>query len=141
MKTLKVDEKIASATVLFKEPLGNYTPQDIRDWLKENKGDGNLATAYAQVSNQVGWIADEIDDPENDEKTELIIRKRFDEWWTLDQELLKIILNRLEQHNINNGTTYPTSGKGTHYLIEPFMNMNGYRDGCGWWVEEENQPK
>lgn len=96
-----------------------------------------MATAYAQVSNQVGWIGHEVDDPDNDEKTNKSIMERFEKWWALDKEIQQTIFTRIEAYNKEHGTNYPTSGKGTHYLIEPFMNMNGYRDGCGWWVEEE----
>lgn len=141
MKNITVDEKIAKAAVLFQEPLEDYTPNDIREWLKKNTGDANLATAYAQVSNQVGWIGHEIDDPDNDTETERIIRARFDEWWALDKEIQQTIFARIEDYNKEHGTDYPTSGKGTHYLIEPFMNMNGYQDGCGWWIEDEKEAK
>lgn len=141
MKNITVDEKIAKATVLYKEPLKDYTPNDIRAWLKNNTGDANLATAYAQVSNQVGWIGHEVDDPDNDEKTNESIMERFEKWWALDKEIQQTIFTRIEACNKENGTNYPTSGKGTHYLIEPFMNMNGYRDGCGWWVEDDKEAK
>ena len=139
MKNITVDEKIAKATVLYKEPLKDYTPNDIRAWLKNNTGDANLATAYAQVSNQVGWIGHEVDDPDNDEKTNKSIMEKFEKWWALDKEIQQTIFTRIEAYNKENGTNYPTSGKGTHYLIEPFMNMNGYQDGCGWWIEESEQ--
>ena len=141
MKNITVDEKIAKATVLYKEPLKDYTPNDIRAWLKNNAGDANLATAYAQVSNQVGWIGHEVDDPDNDEKTNKSIMERFEKWWALDKEIQQTIFTRIEAYNKERGTNYPTSGKGTHYLIEPFMNMNGYRDGCGWWVEDDGEAK
>ena len=141
MKNITVDEKIAKATVLYKEPLKDYAPNDIRAWLKNNTGDANLATAYAQVSNQVGWIGHEVDDPDNDEKTNKSIMEKFEKWWALDKEIQQTIFTRIEAYNKENGTNYPTSGKGTHYLIEPFMNMNGYRDGCGWWVEDDKEAK
>ena len=141
MKNITVDEKIAKATVLYKEPLKDYAPNDIRAWLKNNTGDANLATAYAQVSNQVGWIGHEVDDPDNDEKTNKSIMEKFEKWWALDKEIQQTIFTRIEAYNKEHGTNYPTSGKGTHYLIEPFMNMNGYRDGCGWWVEDDEEAK
>ena len=126
---------------MYQEPLEDYTPKDIREWLRNNTGDANLATAYAQVSNQVGWIGHEVDDPDNDEKTNESIMERFEKWWALDKEIQQTIFTRIEAYNKENGTNYPTSGKGTHYLIEPFMNMNGYRDGCGWWVEDDKEAK
>ena len=141
MKNITVDEKIAKATVLYKEPLKDYSPNDIRAWLKNNTGDANLATAYAQVSNQVGWIGHEVDDPDNDEKTNKSIMERFEKWWALDKEIQQTIFTRIEAYNKEHGTNYPTSGKGTHYLIEPFMNMNGYRDGSGWWMEDDKEAK
>ena len=29
-----------------------------------------------------------------------------------------------------------TSGKGMWYIVKPFMERNGFRDGAGWWVDE-----
>ena len=33
-------------------------------------------------------------------------------------------------------TTYVTAGIGLRYIIKPFMERNGYRDGAGWWVKK-----
>jgi len=137
MKNITVDKKIAKAVVLFMEPLEGYTPDDIRQWLIEHITDDDLATAYAQVSNQAGWLMHDVGDPDNDEETDRKIRQCFDAWWELDQELLSKIIDRIKCYNRDNGTNYPIEGKGTHFIVEPFMNMHGYRDGSGWWINKD----
>ena len=42
------------------------------------------------------------------------------------------------EQNKNEGTNYPVTGEGMHYIIEPFMKQNGYRDGAGWWVKNKD---
>lgn len=136
MKNLTVDEKLAKATVLYKEPLEGYSPNEIREWLIQHPTDDDLATAYALVSNQAGWLMHDIGDPDNTEEVDSFIRQRFDEWWALDRELLIKIIFKITEFNKANGTEYPIEGKGTHFIVEPYMNMHGYRDGAGWWIEK-----
>ena len=137
MRTLTIDEKMSKAVALYKEPLEGFTPNDIRQWLLEHNSDDDFATAYALVANQAGWLMHDIGDPDNSEEEDKRFSQLFDEWWALDGEILQIIIGKIKEYNAQNGTSYPTEGKGTHFIVEPFMNMHGYRDGAGWWVEKE----
>lgn len=33
------------------------------------------------------------------------------------------------------GDIFNLSDKGLHYVVLPFMERNGYRDGAGWWIK------
>lgn len=134
---MKVDKKLAKAAILFKAPLEGYVPDDIRQWLLEQKQtDGAIAEAMAAVGRKVGWLHHELNDPDNDDRTIAAYHKEYDGWWDLKKELVAEIIHRLEQQNAEQGTHYRTTGNGWHYIIEPFMNQNGYRDGAGWWIKE-----
>lgn len=53
----------------------------------------------------------------------------LDEWLDLERELCQEVLAR-------DGATL-REGLGLTELIAPFMERNGYRDACGWWVSDE----
>lgn len=137
MISMKVDKKLAKAAILFEAPLEGYTPDDIRQWLEErHKTDVAVAEAMASVGQKVGWLHHEINDPDNNEATIAKYEEEYDGWWSLEKELVAEIILRLEKQNAKQGTSYRTTGNGWHYIIEPFMNQNGYRDGAGWWIKE-----
>lgn len=88
----------------------------------------------AAVKSKTGWLRHELDDSDNDNATKAQYHEEFNDWWELEQELVFEIIRRMEQQNRINGTNYRTTGNGLHYIIEPFMELNGYRDSAGWWV-------
>lgn len=132
---MKADEKLAGAAILCAEPLVGYSPGDIQQWIEENNHtDAAIADAMAAVMSKTGWLHHELDNPYNDDATIAKYEREYDGWWELEQELVFEIIRRLEQLNRINGTNYRTTGNGLHYIIEPFMELNGYRDSAGWWV-------
>lgn len=133
---MKDDKKLRETAILFKAPLDGYVPDDIRQWITEHHNtDTVLAEAMAAVGRKVGWFHHELNDPDNDDATIAKYKIEFDGWWTLEKELVAEIIHRLERQNSEQGTTHRTTGDGWHYIIEPFMNQNGYRDGAGWWIK------
>ena len=134
-RQLLVDEKLSKAAVLFKAPLEGYNPDEVRSWLAVDNSDAQLARAMASVNNQTGWLGHDIDDPDNDEETNNRIIAEHNAWWTLEKELVAEIICRLEHENKTAGTQHVTSGIGYYYVVKPFMERNGYRDGAGWWVK------
>ena len=60
----------------------------------------------------------------------------FKEWWSFQQELYTKIIVILKEENAAGKTKHKISNKGLHYVILPFMERNGYRDGAGWWVKK-----
>lgn len=127
------DKVLNPAVVLFKEPLKDYRPEDIKKMLVDDDSDKVLATCLAAVSNQTGWVAHDIDDEDNDEETNNQIIAEFNEWWNLEKELVAEVERRLEQENTN----IKIQDIGYHFIVKPFMERNGYRDGAGWWVKRE----
>ena len=101
--------------------------------------DDTVATILAGVSNEVGWLMHELDDPDNDEELVSTYRSLFDSWYALERDLVAEVIRRLEEENQTTGTKYLTSGIGTHYIIKPFMERNGFIDGAGWWIKEHEE--
>ena len=126
-----------SPAILCGEPLAGYTPTDIRKWIQDNGNtDAVFAEAMAAVGRKVGWLHHELNDPDNDDVMIEKYDKEFEVWWALEKELVVEIIRRLEEQNRTAGTNHTTEGKGWHYIIEPFMEQNGFRDGAGWWVRK-----
>jgi hypothetical protein len=134
------DKKVTDIKILCKAPLSNCVPDDVRRWLDEQKQtDLAIAEAMAMVGRKSGWLHHELNDPDNDAESIVRYKKEYNGWWKLEKELKDEILMRLERQNIEQGTAYKTTGKGWHYLIEPFMNQNGYRDDAGWWIKKSEE--
>ena len=119
--------------ILLEEPLKDSTPEDIRNLLQYDQTEKTLAAAMAAVANQTGWIGHSLDDPDNDAATNKAVELAFDAWWALEKELYIKISNILIQETPD---VYIPESTGWHYIIQPFMTRNGYRDGGGWWIKE-----
>lgn len=115
--------------IMTSEPIKNLTPDDIRNWLAQHNSEKSLANAFAQVHNQTAWLAHDLDDEENPCPREI-----YGEWRALECELCERIINILDKENEACDTRHITHGIGTHLIIQPFMQRNGYRDGSGWWI-------
>ena len=109
--------------------------ENLRLSFAKDSSDRNLAKILAIVNNQSGKLNHLADDPDNcPEVTEKYL-KESDIWWDFLIELTDEVKLRLEKFNLQNGTTYRIENIGTYYLVKPFMEQNGYRDGNGWWIE------
>lgn len=136
MSEIKIPEDVNKIAIMASEPLKGCTPDQMREMASKYDSDEALAAIYASVSNKTGWIGHDIGEPENDEETNNRLKKELDEWWMLEKELYTEIVSRLQKENAEKGTTHITSGKGMWYIVKPFMERNGFRDGAGWWVDE-----
>ena len=124
---------------LCSEPLDGFSPTQVRSMFERYTSDDTVATILAGVSNEVGWLMHELDDPDNDEELVSTYRSLFDSWYALERDLVAEVIRRLEGENQTTGTKYLTSGIGTHYIIKPFMERNGFIDGAGWWIKEHEE--
>ena len=124
---------------LCSEPLDGFSPTQVRSMFERYTSDDTVATILAGVSNEVGWLMHELDDPDNDEELVSTYRSLFDSWYALERDLVAEVIRRLEEENQTTGTKYLTSGIGTHYIIKPFMERNGFIDGAGWWIKEHEE--
>ncbi len=111
--------------ILASEPLESFLPDDIRIWLKDNYSEQHLADVFAGVSNKTGWLMYEVDE-------DLSVFETLEEWHELYDELYAKIFAILSRKNLIENTNV-----GTQYIVKPFMEKYGYRDGGGWWVEKE----
>lgn len=136
MSEIKSQDSFSEIAIMASDPLEDYTPDIIRDVLTRYQTDEAIAAIMAAVANKTGWLGHDIDDPDNDEDINSRIIEEHDAWWVLEKELYVEIIRRLEEENRTKGTAYVTAGIGLHYIIKPFMERNGYRDGAGWWVKK-----
>lgn len=111
------------AVIMGSEPLTGVTADEWRAMFDENCNDEDLAKALAGAWNECGWLGHDLDDDDCTPET----KAAYEEWYTLEQELIRKVALRL---NRECKTPYVK-------LIAPFMERNGYRDGCGWWVKTE----
>lgn len=113
---------------MVKEPLESVATDDIRCWLNENYNEYNLAVAFADTNNKVGWL---MHDSDEDYAVSVLV----DKWYELYIQLFNMILKILTDENRLKKTNHQLEG-GTHYIAKPFMERNGYYDGGGWWIKE-----
>lgn len=121
MSEIKLPDNYCDIVVMASEPLKSCTPYTIRNMLTRYQSDNVIAVIMAVAANKTGWIEHDIDDPENDEETDARIKAEYDAWRTLTR---------------TQGTSHVTSDIGLRYIIKPFMERNGFRDGAGWWINK-----
>lgn len=136
MSEVKLPDNYTEIAVMASEPLKGYTPDTIREMLTRYTTDSTVAVIMAAVANKTGWIGHDLGDLDNDEETDARIKAELDTWWALEKELYAEIIRRLEEENRSQGTNHTISGIGLHYIIKPFMERNGFRDGAGWWISK-----
>ena len=115
--------------VLRWEPFVGFMPEDMMDWLKNHTEDGDLALAMAETDRQVGFLMHEVgvgEDPWRDEA--------YDRWTDVRKHIRNEIIARMRSSNEAGQTHYDLTLKGGHYIIKPFMEVNGFRDGNSWWI-------
>lgn len=112
-------------------PFKGFTPDDFRCWLSENMKEADLAVAMKYVTEKAGILRSECD-LTSDSWTDYAC----DEWHELVIELVERIKDILSVDNRTKKTNYPLEGQGWHFIIKPFMERNGFRDGNGWWIEK-----
>lgn len=122
--------------VMFDEPLKDYTPDSIRQAMEMDNSDESIAMLMAAVSNKTAWLGHDIDDYEADEEAEaLSIVSEYEVWNVLLSELYAQIIRRLESADITEQPDDIKNVKGLYYIIKPFKERYGYRDGAGWWIK------
>lgn len=121
-----------SSSVTAHEISNTLSPEDVLELYEKDKSEAMLAKCLAVASNQTGWIGHDLDDEDCTEYT----RELFESWWTLYKRLVSDIRDILIKEN-NNGMNHVIENIGTHYMIKPVLERNGFRDGCGWWVSKD----
>ncbi|MBQ6066348.1 MAG: hypothetical protein IJK89_05965 [Clostridia bacterium] len=118
--------------VFDREPFVGFMPDDLRDWLKTHRQESDIALLVKLIHEKTAYVADG-----SDETGDVWAHYAYEEWFELEIELIELIKEILSAENRTKGTNYPLEGLGTHYVIRPFMERNGYRDCSGWWIKEE----
>ena len=120
--------------ILTTEPFVGFMPADLRAWITEHSSDQNLAMALAEVHNRVGILGHELDETDDH-----WLIYAYEAWWEVEKELYDLIVASMRHSNQQGKTNYNLSQTGLHWLVKPFMEKNGFRDGTGWWVQTDTE--
>ena len=116
-------------TILTTEPLNDWKPDDVRNWLQEHAEQHDLAVAMSAVWNKAGWLHHELND---DSPT--VTKEYYRKWRILEEELFFKIVTILENET---GNKIDLNKTGWTNAIALFMERNGFCNGSGWWIKKE----
>ena len=117
------------------EPLPNIVFLDVKSQIADDMSDADLAAAYADVSNKLSALMHELDDLDFDPVHDKV-EQSYALWRDLEETLYAKIVSILAAEN-EAGSQHTITGIGTHYVVRPFMEREGFRDGEGWWIAEK----
>ena len=121
------------AFVLISEPCPNHSASELAEQIDKIASEKELAALFATVSNEEGWVCDDADDYEEGTEEYLAVLAKHEEWYSLEIRLKDMIADILRKENID------VPEKGWHYAMIPFMERNGFFDGNGWWLPQEEE--
>ena len=119
------------AYLMAEEPIPGWTPDMIRQLYANNNSEYGLALAYAAASNKAWWAEDDIYDFETDSPEYNNAVAVMDAWFKIAEELEADIIAILQSE----GVSIPETG--IRYVLQLFMERNGFLDGGGWWIEND----
>lgn len=131
-KRIPVEEMIPEGAVIMATEPVSITPEELMKVYENDRSEATLARCYADASNQASWLSFDCDEPNCPDS----VKDLCDAWWDISFKLASDIRDILIRENIS-GKNYVVDNIGIHYMVEPFMDKNGYRDGCGWWELKE----
>lgn len=117
--------------VIQKEPIAGYTPAEALKWFAAVSNEKTVAAVHAVVANHVGLLGHELDE------SDPWIEEAYDAWCDVENATYQRIWNILKVENDSDKANHTLSGIGAYYIVKPFMLRNGYRDGNGWWIEND----
>lgn len=87
-----------------------------------------LAEAYAMASNKAWLVEDDVHDYEEGTPEYQEACRVTDDWFAVEETLRNKIFTILKSEGVD------VSTERYIYVLKPFMERNGYRDGGGWWI-------
>lgn len=119
------------AYLMTEEPIPGWTPDMIRQLYANNNSEYGLALAYAAASNKAWWVEDDIYGFEKGSPEYNNAVAVMDAWFEIAEELEADIIAILRSEDVSIPET------GIIHVLRPFMERNGFLDGCGWWIEND----
>lgn len=119
----------AGTYIMASEPHKNWTPEDLKEWLKENQTEFGLAMGICISGNKWVWYAHDCDDEDGAQFIPIC-----DAWWDVYEELILKGIEILKKENVSGVANHDLSVDGYYNKIKPFMERNGFIDGKGWWI-------
>lgn len=119
--------------VMASEPLDRYSADDFRKLCNGTLSEAELAVLYAGAFNKAGWLMHDLDDEDADISPERL----YQEWSAIEKELRIRIVAILEQEDSGKIRSQIASRIGYYNIVKPFMLRNGFADGNGWWIKND----
>ena len=119
--------------IMGEEPLSDMNPQELQKRYSGTLTEKELATAFAISSNEFWWVEDNVYDYEEGTPEHTEAKRITDEWCNLMEYFEEQIFDILRSE----GVTIPDTGRIV--VLAPFMERNGFIDGNGWWIEDEDE--
>lgn len=111
------------------EPHKDWTPDNLKEWLKDNQTEFGLAMGISISNNKWVWSAHDCDDEDGEQYIPIC-----DAWGELNKELISRGFEILEKENASGVANHDLSDIGWYFKIKPLMERNGFIDGRGWWI-------
>ena len=120
---------------MYEEPFPHIVYLAVKERMEEGSTQAQLAEAYADVTAKCSAFHHELDDPDYVRVYDKVSESSA-MWEELEEDLYDRIVGILKAENESHNAGYVLSGIGRHYIVKPFMERNGFRDGNGWWIKE-----
>lgn len=131
MADMKRNHDDTPPIIMASEPMAGCSTKQLRKIILEDESESTLASVYAGVFNQTGWLMHDLDDEDCTDE----LRQRYQEWSALEEELRNRIFDILKRESIDEFEKLAAQNNGYYDVVKPFMVRNGYKDGRGWWVK------
>lgn len=118
--------------ILTQHPYVGFMPEDLRLWIAEHSSDSDLATALSAVHNHIGRLGHELG-----ECDDYWLIYAYDAWCAVETDLYELIILSMRISNRKGETSYNLQHNGLYWLVKPFMEKYGFRDGYGWWIQAD----
>lgn len=130
---ISVEDMFDEDTVIMGgDPTPNVTIEEMDLFARQAETEKDLADAYAMASNKAWWVEDDIYDYEEGTPEHKEACRITEEWFAVAE----IIRNKIFEILKSEGAE--VTNRGYIEILKPFMARNGYRDGKGWWVHNND---
>ena len=121
------------AYIMVEEPAEGVTPEMLKEWLKKHQTEFDIATAISISHNKWMWYLHECDEEDGEQYASVC-----GEWFSIYEKLVLYVINILNSENEAGVANHNLSDIGWYFIIKPFMERNGFIDGYGWWIYDDD---
>ena len=130
---ISVEDMFDEDTVIMSgDPTLDVTIEEMNLFAMQAETEKELADAYAMASNKAWWVEDDIYDYEEGTPEHKEACRITGEWFAVAELIRNRIFEILKSEGVE------VTNRGYIEILKLFMARNGYRDGRGWWVQNND---